>query len=122
MSVFFSPNEMMEEISFNTKKPEYIICSAIHFNDGKKHEHQPKNITNGFVVCGRRHHNCYITTWILNGEKSMSEKMTEANGRAIQGFLTSKDRFVDRKEGGKIAYEQKQIDRETDCMFSEDLY
>jgi hypothetical protein len=23
---------------------EYILCSAIYFNDGKNHTHQPKNI------------------------------------------------------------------------------
>lgn len=38
---------------------EYIICSAIHFDDGKEYVHQPKNIKSGFVVTGRRHHNCY---------------------------------------------------------------
>lgn len=40
---------------------EYILCASIHFDDGKVHEHQPKNIKTGFVVCGRRHHNYYNT-------------------------------------------------------------
>jgi len=33
----------------------YIICAAIWFNDGKTYQHQPKNITEGIIVCGRRH-------------------------------------------------------------------
>lgn len=101
---------------------EKILCAAIYFNDGNHHEHQPKNITEGFVVCGRRHHNCYITTYILTGGESMVIKMSEANGRAIQGFITNTNRFVDRKEGGEIALAAKQIERQTTCLFSEDLY
>ena len=37
---------------------ERILCAAIWYNDGKKHVHQPINIETGFVICGRRHHNC----------------------------------------------------------------
>ena len=111
-----------EKMFGKPNKPEYIICSAIHFNDGQKHEHQPKNIKEGFVVCGRRHHNCYITAWVINGNESMTKRMTEANGRAIQGFLTSKDIFLNREEAGKLAYEMKQTDKLTKCLFSEDLY
>jgi hypothetical protein len=99
-------------------KPEYIICAAIHFNDGKTHPHQPKNIDKGFVICGRRHHNCFTTGMIING-KSIA---TLIEGKALQGFITSKDRFVDRREGGEIAFKAGQIKEETNCMFSEDLY
>ena len=42
-----------------------ILCSAIHVKDGKKYEHQPKNIDLGFVVCGRRHHNCFYTISLM---------------------------------------------------------
>lgn len=105
---------MREEILNNKDKPEYVICAAIHFKDGKNHQHQPKNIESGFVICGRRHHNCFMA-------KSLSE-YSEAKGIGVQGFLTSKDRFLDRKEAGQLAYEQKQIDRPTDCLFSEDIY
>ena len=38
------------------------------------------------------------------------------------GFLTSDDKFVDRKEAGKIAFESGQIKVPNDCLFSEDLY
>ena len=112
----------MEELFSNTKKPEYIICSAIYFKDGKKYEEQPKNIVDGFVVCGRRHSNCYITAWALSGSQEITDKMNEVNGKCIHGFLTSKNNFMNREEAGKLAFDMKQIDKPTNCLFSEDLY
>lgn len=38
---------------------EHIICAAIWINDKIKHQQQPTNVEIGFVVCGRRHNNCY---------------------------------------------------------------
>ena len=109
----------MEELFSNSQKEEYILCAAIYFNDNKKHEHQPKNIEIGFVVCGRRHHNCFIIAKILGLDKS---NFSENKGNIIQGFLTSKDIFLDRKEAAKLAKLQNQSCRETDLLFSEDLY
>lgn len=100
---------------------EYILCAAIWFKDDKFHEHQPVNIKSGIVVCGRRHHNCYITAFDLNDGKCV-EGLHESNAKAIQGFLTNKDRFIDRKEAAEIAIKAHQTERETDCLFSEDLY
>ncbi len=40
---------------------EKIICAAIHLNDGNIYQYQPKNITSGIVIAGRRHHNCFLT-------------------------------------------------------------
>ena len=44
----------------------YIICAAIWFKDGNKYSHQPRNVDSGLVVCGRRHHNCFLTAFELN--------------------------------------------------------
>ncbi len=107
----------MKDVLSNKSKPEYILCAAIWFKDGVHYKHQPKNIDTGFVVCGRRHHNCFMISYIF-----LSEKHNIIKRDAVQGFLTSNDRFVDRKEAGKIAFEQKQIIELTDCLFSEDLY
>lgn len=97
---------------------EYIICAAVWFQDGKEHVHQPKNIDLGFVIAGRRHHNCFYTM------AACSDK--DANrmdfGKQIQGFITNSDRFVDRKEGGKIAHASGQTDKLRELLFSEDLY
>jgi hypothetical protein len=91
----------------------YIICAANYVKDGKEYLHQPKNIKSGFVICGRRHHNIIMTKKILSGNKSHED---------IQGFLTSDDRFVDRIEAGEIAFKANQINKPTDCLFSEDIY
>lgn len=97
---------------------EYILCSAIYFNDGNKHIHQPKNIDIGFVVCGRRHHNCLATFKAMGLTKpERVERMDE-----VQGFITNTDRFVDREEGGKIAFESGQTTELKKSLFSEDLY
>lgn len=93
----------------------YIICSAIHFVNTKEYVHQPKNIKTGIVMTGRRHHNVFTNMAALGIDHKQYDAM-------VQGFLTSDDRFVDRKEGGRIAYEAKQIDKPTECLFSEDLY
>lgn len=103
--------------------PERILCAAIHYDDGQIHHHQPKNIRRGVVICGRRHHNCFA---ILTALSPYENK----NGLVTQGFLTSSDRYVLRKEAFKIAKEQNQIigpmDRfsndDNNQLISEDLY
>ncbi len=99
-----------------------ILCAAIHIKDGKEHLHQPKNIETGFVVCGRRHHNCfYILSIMGNTEyKNMS-------GREGQGFVTSDNNFVSRKEGYLIAKEAGQLlhnlhDMSNPILISEDVW
>ena len=42
-------------------------------------------------------------------------------GEYEQGFLTSKNRFVGRDEGGRIAFEAGQIDV-IKTLYSEDLF
>lgn len=107
---------------------EFIICSAIHYDDGVKHDHQPKNITSGFVVCGRRHHNCITTLSI-----TMADKYDKVMAmRDAQGFMTNTDRFVDRKEGYFIAKDAGQLLHDmhdmsnpqltSECLYSEDIY
>jgi len=111
-----SPTVSGEEVAV-----ERILCAAIHVDDGKEHLHQPKNIKTGFVICGRRHHNCY----------RILEKIPEVSklnvGREGQGFLTTLDRYVDRKEAFQIAKAagqclQPEIINEAIGLTSEDLY
>lgn len=101
---------------------EYILCAAIHFQDGEKHEHQPKNIENGYVICGRRHHNCFATRYVFKG----IDKRSGANYiNNIQGFLTNTDRFVTREEAYMIAIESGQLKENPVLgtkLFSEDLW
>ncbi len=107
---------------------EYILCSANFYDDGVNHVHAPKNIQQGFVVCGRRHHNCIETFAMIVGFPYTDE------GHAIyrteiQGFLTNTNRFVDRKEAYKIAFAADQIkgpnkgySENSIGLTSEDLY
>lgn len=82
---------------------EYILCAAIHYDDGNVHVHQPKNIKIGFVVAGRRHHNCFATVALLRDGKPYR------GVPKIQGFITNTDRFVDRKEAFIIARDAGQL-------------
>jgi len=118
---------------------ETVICSAIWFNDGREHPHQPKNITSGFVVCGRRHHNCYSTlhsvlSFIKFGhfgendpdKKEILKWFNYLEERDVQGFLTSQNRFLNRKEAYDLVVETGQCEKEKiickNKLTSEDLY
>jgi len=101
--------EIQEELQPNkTLEPVRIICSANHYRDSRVHVHQPRNIATGFVVCGRRHHNCINTfTQIVSfpySEQALTIKRTET-----QGFLTNTNLFVDRKLALLIALHAKQL-------------
>jgi hypothetical protein len=86
---------------------EICICAAVIANGGT-------------IIRGHRHVDCLYTI------KRMKLKPTEKN--VDQGFITSRNRYVDRKEGYKlqIAAGIKSIDSIMPYMgeelFSEDLY
>jgi len=112
---------------------EFILCAAIWVNDHIKHNEQPIGIDEGFVVCGRRHHNCYQTIRDLKGDLNeyfKSLNISDEDYRRHQGFMTSLDRYVDRREGWKIAKENNQIkyglevsdNGEDSILISENLY
>lgn len=88
------------------KDKQYILCSAIHFDDGKEYVHQPKNIKSGFVLCGRRHHNIFAQLLALGVEE---KDYTPPQCHVKQGFLTNDDLFVTRKEAYYIAVNSGQL-------------
>jgi hypothetical protein len=90
------------------EKKEYILCAANYYNDRKSHTFSPKNISSGFVICGRRHHNCIETFAQMVGFPYSSDAK-KLHNTEVQGFLTNQDRFVDRKEAYTIAFEANQI-------------
>lgn len=98
-------------------KPEYILCAAIWFDDGTEHTHEVSNIKSGFVVCGRRHHNVFSTMYHLSNKNTSYLKLKKE-----QGFITNTNRFVDRYEGRKIAFNAGQTKDNEGQLFSEDLY
>ena len=92
-----------------------VLCAAVYVDDNKEYPNQPGNIKTGYVVCGYRHHNCLF---ICNSIDKQNKK-----NKIIQGFLTSDNRFVDRKEALEIAKLSKQVDGTImSVLLSEDLY
>jgi len=109
---------------------EYILCSAIWYKDLplKKPEilenrgFRPYNIDRGVVICGWRHGNCIYQMVAITGLRSIPAEA----GEEVQGFLTNKNRFVDRKEGYEIAESSGQLNGRSRgpsrSLYSEDLY
>ncbi|MBK7362668.1 MAG: hypothetical protein IPJ01_10270 [Micavibrio sp.] len=106
------------------QKPEFILCSAIHFQNGAKST--VLNIESGVIVCGRRHGDCYEIIKSLLGVDIAN--IPNNKSKDIVGFLTSKNRFVNRSEAFKIAKLNNQIthnmfDKDDEgILTSEDLY
>lgn len=90
------------------QQKEIVICAAVKSNCGK-------------IFRGHRHGDCFRTIKDANQEPS--------HGADAQGFITSRNRFVDRKEGMELqkasgipsAAEFDGGYRGT-TLFSEDLY
>lgn len=104
---------------------EYILCAAIWYKeiplkkviDGVL----PKNCDRGLVVLGHRHGQCMWTMGSLTGLRSVTNA-EDGVGEYEQGFLTNKNRFVDREEAAIIAFDANQIDEKKQTLYSEDLY
>lgn len=106
------------------EKMERILCAANWYknlplkrkNIPSSHL-RPKNCNTGIIFCGHSHLHCLYQMIAMTG------KYQHEAGEEIQGFLTSENRFVDRKEGaeihikngGKLSYSSNQL-------YSEDLY
>jgi len=91
---------------------EFIICAAIRIED------------TGKVYYGHRHNHCNEAargelSWTMNRQEILKLEQT-------QGFITSQNRFVDRKEGLIIALVNNQVldkaEIRGDSLHSEDLY
>ena len=117
-------------------KKEFVLCAAIWINDGLIYDMQPDNIKTGFIICGRRHSDCYQTIKSLTGQTpserigTLINSMSEEEVRDYQGFMTSTNRYVNRKEGWQIAKANNQIqfglkaseNEEDSILISETLY
>lgn len=116
--------------SIDNMEKEFILCAAIWVNDKQIHEQQPINIKEGFVICGRRHNNCYQTIKDLKGDINTYFKsldMSDNDYKEHQGFITSTNRYVNRKMAFVIAQVNNQItcdlgSDEDAILISEHLY
>lgn len=108
-------------------QPELIICSAVWFDHPEYQDiHRPMNLESGMVVAGMRHHNIWQTISLLMGKENKERRLEFVNSRVADGFLTNKNRFVDRKEAAELALMNGQTTleriRKIDFLYSEDLY
>lgn len=96
---------------------ENILCAAIWLKEAERAIHRPINTPGGVVISGYRHGNCISSIVALTG------KRLHEHGEHVQGFLTNKNRFVDRKEGADIWTKNGGVLKySTDELYSEDLY
>lgn len=120
-------DELLELVDTTTLPDEYILCAAIWYKELplKKEEPlrlrgmSPYNVDRGVVLCGWRHANALYQMVGITGLKCYEA------GESVEGFLTNKNRFVDRKEGMKIATSANQLATDLHIgneLFSENLY
>lgn len=100
---------------------ERILCSAIWYKELPTQNTLPININHGIVLCGFRHGN------IISTLKAVANLRTvrygpDSVGESVQGFLTNKNRFVDRKEAGIIAFKSGQTKKLIKNLHSEDVW
>lgn len=105
---------------------ERIVCSATWFKELSLPYKQrlPKNITYGVVILGHRHPDIIRNLNNLTGKRGVTNGENSC-GEYVQGFLTNKDIFVDRKEAAQIALKANQIIRREfngKSLYSEDIY
>jgi hypothetical protein len=108
----------------NTK--EYILCAAVWYLElpmvkGEilnNRGFRPYNVDKGIVFSGWRHGNCIYQMVAITGLRSVPNE----SGPEVQGFLTNKNRFVDREEAAQIAFDAGQTETLLKRLFSEDLY
>jgi hypothetical protein len=122
-----SMGQEISEVELNeiTKKKEYILCAAIWYKDIPLQKViegvLPKNCDRGLVVLGHRHGQALWTMSSLTGLRTCTFG-EDCSGEHEQGFLTNTNRFVDREEGGQIAFDAGQTKDLRTTLYSEDLY
>lgn len=112
-----------------SQEPERVLCAAIYIDTGtddppRRSYTYPKT---GLVFSGWRHSDCYTTlnAWLARLPKKEIARLEKIHPEQThghqQGFLTSKGRFVDRFEGGRIAYHAGQLLPEHAASWKRDL-
>lgn len=107
--------------AFENKKPVTIVCSAIWYQDFQTMTYLPENCDKGVVLCGIRHTQIIQQLAALTGKRTVTHA-PDGVGNFKQGFLTSENRFVERKEAAIIAYRSGQIETDKAELFSEDIW
>jgi hypothetical protein len=109
------------EAHLNNGEIEYIMCAANWIDDGIEHPFQPYNINTGLVFCGWRHP-CIIQQYCDIYKPSTDPNCIRRS--EIQGFLTTKNRFLTREESLVLVKENGQLKKPLigGVLTSEDLW
>lgn len=91
---------------------EYILCAAIHIDDGARRPMQP--VPSGYVIGDYRH----ARLLDLAGDLAPGYRVTQER----QGFLTSHGRFLSRDAALGVAKAAGQIRADARHLISEDLW
>lgn len=94
-------NTARRRMNSSNQDLEVICHAAVKSKDGE-------------IFIGKHHAECF--------HKGFDKKIKMSSKADDQGFVTNRNRFVDRQEGAKIALDSGQIDRKTTILFSEDLW
>ena len=105
------------EAHLNNGKIEYVMCAANYYNDNEDHFCQPYNIDKGFVICGWRHPSVGYSYLGANKEANRWDD-------CIQGFLTTKNRFLTREQALELVKTNGQLTKHIigGELTSEDLW
>ena len=100
-----------------------ILCAAIWYKELPTQKFLAKNQDRGIIVCGHRHPHIIDQMLMLTGKRTVTNAV-DGVGEYEQGFLTSDNRFVDRKEAITIAKNAGQITHNNYLtqLHSEDIY
>lgn len=101
----------------NNGKVEYVMAAANYYNDGKDHMLQPYNIDKGFIIAGWRH-GCVGMSYMAANKEAVNWD------NCIQGFLTTKNRFLTREEAYELVKNTGQLSKPLlgGVLTSEDLW
>lgn len=95
----------------------WILCAAVHYIPHVQGSFcNPKNITEGLVISGRRHAECYCILLVIPGVDVNQHVNT------TDGFITSDNKFVTREEALLIAKKAGQCKDIEGILISEHLY
>jgi hypothetical protein len=124
-SLFCEGAKWQQERMYSDEK---IICAAIWYKEIplKKTipDVLPKNCDRGLVISGHRHGQCMWVMGSLTGLRSVMNA-PDGVGDYVQGFLTSKNRFVDREEAAQIWLKESpnnKLNYSSTELYSEDIY
>lgn len=122
----------IENYPYHPNNPERVMCSAIWYKDESKLKlddleglrlrgMSPYNTDHGIVLMGWRHACIIQQFYTLTGLRTVTNGY-KSSGEFVQGFLSSRNRFLTRSQAGAMAFLTGQTDILHKSLTSEDLY